>query len=190
MRWRSTWRCCRSIRSGTARTATRRPQIVKVQNEKLAELCAARPERFAAFASLTLQFPDLAVQQLETAIKKQGLRGAAIGGSVLGEDFSDPEIPSGLGQGRRTRRGAVHPSAEHAGTCQALQGQRLAVEHDRQSARHHDRPAAPDLRGNARSLSRASRSLPRMAAAISAPMPRAAIMPASCHRRTAIRTSR
>jgi len=32
------------------------------------------------------------VQQLETAIKKQGLRGAAIGGSVLGEDFSDPKF--------------------------------------------------------------------------------------------------
>jgi len=30
-------------------------QIVKVQNEKLAELCAARPERLAAFASLSLQ---------------------------------------------------------------------------------------------------------------------------------------
>src|SRR5882672_12247156 len=54
-------------------------QIVKVNNEKLAELCASRPERFSAFASLSLQFPDLAVQQLETAIKKQGLRGAAIG---------------------------------------------------------------------------------------------------------------
>ena len=65
-------------------------QIVKLQNEKLAELCAARPERFAAFASLTLQFPDLAVQQLETAVRKQGLRGAAVGASVLGEDFSDP----------------------------------------------------------------------------------------------------
>src|SRR5471032_788487 len=36
--------------------------IVKLQNEKLAELCAARPERFAAFASLSLQFPELAVQ--------------------------------------------------------------------------------------------------------------------------------
>src|ERR1700730_7701497 len=46
--------------------------IVKLQNEKLAELCASRPERFAAFASLSLQFPDLAVQQLETAIKKLG----------------------------------------------------------------------------------------------------------------------
>src|ERR1700716_4688780 len=67
-------------------------QIVKVQNEKLAELCASRPERFAAFASLTLQFPNLAVQQLETAIKKQGLRGAAIGASVLGEDFADPKF--------------------------------------------------------------------------------------------------
>jgi len=67
-------------------------EIVKVQNEKLAELCASRPERFGAFASLTLQFPDLAVQQLETAIKKQGLRGAAIGGSVLGVDFADPKF--------------------------------------------------------------------------------------------------
>ncbi|MFL4969726.1 MAG: amidohydrolase family protein [Xanthobacteraceae bacterium] len=64
-------------------------QIVKVQNEKLAELCASHPDRFAAFASLALQYPDLAVQQLETAVKQQGLRGAAIGGSVLGEDFSE-----------------------------------------------------------------------------------------------------
>src|SRR4051794_26272784 len=52
--------------------------VVKLQNEKLAELCASRPERFGAFASLTLQFPDLAVQQLDTAIRKQRLRGAAI----------------------------------------------------------------------------------------------------------------
>ena len=64
-------------------------QIVKVQNEKLAELCASRPDRFGAFASLTMQFPDLAVEQLETAIKKQGLKGAAVGASVLGEDFSE-----------------------------------------------------------------------------------------------------
>jgi predicted TIM-barrel fold metal-dependent hydrolase len=64
-------------------------QIVKIQNEKLAELCAAQPERFAAFASLALQHPDLAVEQLETAVKKLGLRGAAIGGSVLGESFHE-----------------------------------------------------------------------------------------------------
>src|SRR5712691_3566718 len=63
--------------------------IVKLQNEKLAELCASHPDRFAAFASLALQFPDLAVQQLEHAVKRQGLRGAAVGASVLGEDFSE-----------------------------------------------------------------------------------------------------
>ena len=63
--------------------------IVKVNNERLAELTAAYPKRLAAFASLSLQFPDLAVQQLEEAIRKQGLKGAAIGGSVLGEDFSE-----------------------------------------------------------------------------------------------------
>jgi len=67
-------------------------QIVKIQNEKLAELCAAKPDRFAAFASLTLQAPDLALRELETAIKKQGLRGAAIGGIVNGVEFSDPKF--------------------------------------------------------------------------------------------------
>src|SRR6266700_6186747 len=67
-------------------------QIVKIQNEKLAELCAAKPDRFAAFASLTLQAPDLAVTELETAVKKQGLKGAAIGGQVAGLEFSDPKF--------------------------------------------------------------------------------------------------
>src|SRR5258707_1610624 len=67
-------------------------QIVKIQNQKLAELCASKPDRFAAFASLTLQAPDLAVQELEIAVKKQGLKGAAIGSSVNGVDFSDPRF--------------------------------------------------------------------------------------------------
>src|SRR5207245_484585 len=67
-------------------------QIVKIQNEKLAEFCASRPDRFAGFASLTLQAPDLAVQELETAVKKQGLKGAAIGGQVAGLEFSDPKL--------------------------------------------------------------------------------------------------
>ena len=67
-------------------------QIVKIQNEKLAELCASEPDRFAAFASLTLQAPDLAVQELEIAVKKHGLKGAAIGSLVNGLDFSDPKF--------------------------------------------------------------------------------------------------
>lgn len=63
--------------------------ICKLNNEKLAELCAAKPDRFGAFSSLPMQFPDLAAQMLETAIKKQGLKGAAISASVLGDDFAN-----------------------------------------------------------------------------------------------------
>jgi aminocarboxymuconate-semialdehyde decarboxylase len=67
-------------------------QVIKIQNEKLAELCAAHPDRFVAFASLALQFPDLAVRQLEEGVKKLGLRGAAIGGSVGGEEFASAKF--------------------------------------------------------------------------------------------------
>ena len=67
-------------------------KIIQVQNEKLAELCAKKPDRLAAFASLALQFPDLAVQQLEQAVRKYGLKGAAIGGSVAGVDFSEAKF--------------------------------------------------------------------------------------------------
>ena len=67
-------------------------KIVTIQNEKLAELVASKPDRFAAFASLTLQDPALAVKQLETAMKKQGMKGAAIGDSVAGDEFSNPRF--------------------------------------------------------------------------------------------------
>jgi aminocarboxymuconate-semialdehyde decarboxylase len=67
-------------------------KIVSIQNEKLAELVAAHPDRFAAFASLTMQDPALAAQQLETAMKKQGLKGAAIGDRVAGDEFSNPKF--------------------------------------------------------------------------------------------------
>jgi predicted TIM-barrel fold metal-dependent hydrolase len=64
--------------------------ICKIHNQKFADLVAAYPKRFAAFASLSMQFPDLAVQELEYAVKTQGLRGAAVGASVAGVEFSDP----------------------------------------------------------------------------------------------------
>ena len=67
-------------------------KIVELQNEKLAELCGSHPDRFAAFGSLALQFPDLAVQQIEIAVKKYGLKGAAIGGTVAGANFSDAKF--------------------------------------------------------------------------------------------------
>jgi aminocarboxymuconate-semialdehyde decarboxylase len=67
-------------------------KLIQIQNEKLAEICAAHPDRLVAFATIALQHPDLAVQQLEEGVKKYGLRGAGVGGSVAGLELSDPKF--------------------------------------------------------------------------------------------------
>jgi len=63
-------------------------RIVRAQNEGLAKFVAQHPDRFVGMASTSLQFPDLAAQQLEDGVKRLGLRAAAIGGHVNGEDLS------------------------------------------------------------------------------------------------------
>jgi len=67
-------------------------KLIQMQNEGLAALCAEHPDRFVAFASVALQFPDLAAQQLEEGVKKLGLRGAAIAGHVNGDELSNPKF--------------------------------------------------------------------------------------------------
>lgn len=67
-------------------------RICKIQNQKLSEICAAHPDRFAGFASLTLQAPGIAVEELEQAMKEHGLKGASIGGAVAGLEFADPKF--------------------------------------------------------------------------------------------------
>jgi len=66
-------------------------QIVRAQNEGLAKWVATHPDRFVALASVALQHPDLAADQLEDGVKRLGLRGASIGGHVNGEDLSHPK---------------------------------------------------------------------------------------------------
>ena len=66
--------------------------VIKLQNEKLAALVAEHPDRFVAFATVAMQHPDLAVKQLEDGIKKLGLRGMSVGGSVEGLELADPKF--------------------------------------------------------------------------------------------------
>jgi aminocarboxymuconate-semialdehyde decarboxylase len=67
-------------------------KVIRVQNERLAEVCAKHPERFVAFATVALQFPELAAEQLEEGVKKFALRGVGIGGNVAGAELSDPKF--------------------------------------------------------------------------------------------------
>lgn len=64
-------------------------KVVEINNTRLSQLCTQHPDRFRAFASLTMQFPELAVQQLEDAVRSKGLVGAAVGASMLGESYAD-----------------------------------------------------------------------------------------------------
>jgi aminocarboxymuconate-semialdehyde decarboxylase len=66
-------------------------RIVTAQNEGLAQWVAAHPDRFVALASVALQHPDLAAEQLADAVKRLGMRGVSIGGHVNGEDVSLPK---------------------------------------------------------------------------------------------------
>jgi aminocarboxymuconate-semialdehyde decarboxylase len=67
-------------------------QLIKVQNETLAEYCTANPERFAGFATAALQHPELAAEQVEYAVKTLGFRGIGVGGSVAGEELASPRF--------------------------------------------------------------------------------------------------
>jgi aminocarboxymuconate-semialdehyde decarboxylase len=66
-------------------------RIVRAQNEGLATWVATHPDRFVGLASVALQHPDLAADQLQDGVKRLGLRGVSIGGHVNGEDVSLPK---------------------------------------------------------------------------------------------------
>ena len=67
-------------------------QIVRVQNEKLAEVSAAYPDRFVPLGAVALQHPDLAASQLEYAVKELGHRGVMVTGSIDGEELANPRF--------------------------------------------------------------------------------------------------
>ena len=67
-------------------------RIIDVQNEGLMRLCQQAPQRLYGFASVALQFPELAAAQLDIGMKQMGLKGAAIGCSVGDEELSSPRF--------------------------------------------------------------------------------------------------
>ena len=75
---------------GAERELARR--IFEVQSVKLAEMCRFSPQRFLGYAPVSLQFPEIAAEQLEQSVKELGLVGAAIGGSVEGEEIAAPRF--------------------------------------------------------------------------------------------------
>ena len=67
-------------------------ELIRIQNEQLTEFCASHPDRFVAFATAALQFPELAAEQIEHAVKRLGFRGVGVAGSVAGQDLANPKF--------------------------------------------------------------------------------------------------
>jgi aminocarboxymuconate-semialdehyde decarboxylase len=66
--------------------------FARVQNEQMAKLAKARPDRFLAIATLPMQAPKLAADELRHAMSALGLRGAQIGSNIAGKNLDDPEL--------------------------------------------------------------------------------------------------
>ena len=100
---------------GASRDMARR--IIDVQNAGLAAMCREAPENLRAFASVALQFPDLAAEQLEHAVKNLGLCGSAIGGSVNNEEISNPKYDAFWKKAEELQALVfIHPQSEGAPT--------------------------------------------------------------------------
>lgn len=69
--------------------------LAQAANDRLAATVAARPTRFAAFATLPWSQPALAVKELERAVQQLGLKGALINGRPA-EGFLDAPEYAGL----------------------------------------------------------------------------------------------
>jgi aminocarboxymuconate-semialdehyde decarboxylase len=67
-------------------------ELARQVNERLADIVAKWPERFVGLGTVPLQDPDMAVSELEYCVKKLGMRGVEINGSVNGMDLTDGRL--------------------------------------------------------------------------------------------------
>jgi aminocarboxymuconate-semialdehyde decarboxylase len=66
--------------------------VVAAANEHIASCVAAAPDRLVGLATVALQHPELAAEQLRKASAAPGVRGVEISTSVAGRDLSDRSL--------------------------------------------------------------------------------------------------
>ena len=68
-------------------------ESARLQNDHLAEACAAMPDRFAPFgATVPLQDVDLAIAELDRVVDQLGFLGLQIGGTIDGHNLDEPRF--------------------------------------------------------------------------------------------------
>jgi aminocarboxymuconate-semialdehyde decarboxylase len=67
-------------------------ELAREVNEGIAKLVADTPDRFAGLGSVPLQNAELAVRELDYAVKELGLKGVEICTNVNGKNLTDPTL--------------------------------------------------------------------------------------------------
>lgn len=67
-------------------------ELAREVNEGIAQLAADHPDRFVGLGSVPLQNAELAVRELDYAVKNLGLRGVEICTNVNGKNLTDPSL--------------------------------------------------------------------------------------------------
>jgi aminocarboxymuconate-semialdehyde decarboxylase len=63
-----------------------------IQNDEIARHVREHPDRFSGIATLPMQAPDKAADELRRAMRKLGLHGAMIGSNIGGKNLDDPSF--------------------------------------------------------------------------------------------------
>jgi aminocarboxymuconate-semialdehyde decarboxylase len=63
-----------------------------LQNDQIAKLVKAHPDRFTGIATLPMQAPERAAEELTRAVRQLGMHGAMIGSNVVGKNLDDPSF--------------------------------------------------------------------------------------------------
>lgn len=66
-------------------------KVARTINERIAEVTATHPHRFAPLGTLPMQSPQHAVKELEYCMKKLNFKGIEIGTNVAGAEIADPQ---------------------------------------------------------------------------------------------------
>ena len=66
--------------------------FARIQNEQLAKLVKTHPGRFQGIATVPMQAPQQAADELRHAMTVLGLRGMQIGSNIAGKNLDDPEL--------------------------------------------------------------------------------------------------
>lgn len=67
-------------------------ELSRASNDRIAEIVATTPDRFAGMCTVPLQNPKMAIKELERCVNKLGMRGVEICTNVNGIDLADKRL--------------------------------------------------------------------------------------------------